>query len=118
LTPIMQIPLEVTFKDFAASDALRLRIEEHVAKLERFYPRITRCEVTLEQPHRHHRTGRMFHIRIRLTVPRHELVVSHDQVAGAHEDAYVALRDAFDAIRRQLDDYTQGLRRDHQPPAT
>jgi len=108
----MQVPLEITFKDFPPSTALRLRVGDYVAKLERYFPRIVRCEVAIEQPHRHHRTGRMFHVRIRLTVPNGELVVSHDHVAGAHEDAYVALRDAFAAMRRQLEDYAQRLHRD------
>jgi ribosomal subunit interface protein len=101
----MQIPVDITFKDFAPSEALRARIQEHVAKLEQHFLRITRCEVAVELPHRHHHNGRRFRVRIRLTVPGAELVAHSDEVDGAHEDAYVALRDAFLAIRRQLDDH-------------
>ena len=98
----MQIPVEVTYKEMEASDALNLRIQEGVAKLERVYDRITRCEVMIETPHRHHRKGREYHVRIRLTVPgRGEIVASHDPGPdGAHEDVYVAVRDAFNAARR------------------
>ncbi len=108
----MQAPLEVTFKDFPPSDALRSRVAEHVAKLERVFPRIVGCDVTIQQPHRHHRTGRPYEVRIRLSVPGDLLVVSHDLTAGAHEDVYVALRDAFAAMRRRLEDYAQRIRRD------
>jgi ribosome-associated translation inhibitor RaiA/cold shock CspA family protein len=109
----MQVPLEVTFKDMPASDALRLRVDEYVAKLERVFPRIVRCEVQIEQPHRHRRSGRPYEVGIRVTVPGEELIVSHDLVAGAHEDVYVAVRDAFAAMRRQLEDYVrQNVRRD------
>jgi ribosome-associated translation inhibitor RaiA/cold shock CspA family protein len=103
----MQIPVDITFKEMDATDALNLRIQEGVAKLERVYDRITRCEVLVDAPHRHHRKGREYHVRIRLTVPGGgELVASHDPGPdGAHEDVYVALRDAFNAARRQLEDY-------------
>jgi cold shock CspA family protein len=104
----MQIPVDITYKDMEPTDALNLRNRDWVAKLERVYDRITRCEVLVEQPHRHHRKGREFHVRVRMTVPGGELVVSHDPGPnGAHEDAYVALRDTFTAARRQLEEYVR-----------
>ena len=109
----MQIPLDITFKEFAQSDAVEARIRELVDKLERFYDRITRCEVMIETPHRRHRNGRQFHVRVRLTVPGGEIVASHDPgPQEAHEDVYVALRDAFAAARRQLEEHVRKLRRD------
>jgi cold shock CspA family protein len=104
----MQIPVDITFKELGKSDALETRIRESVQKLERVFDRIMRCEVLIETPHRHHRTGRQYHVRIRLTVPGSEIVVSRDPGPDeAHEDAYVALRDAFLAARRQLEDYVR-----------
>ena len=45
-------------------------------------------------------------MRIDITVPDEELVVSRDPAKHhAHEDVYVVIRDAFDAARRQLQDY-------------
>ena len=108
----MQIPLEITFKELDASDAMESRIRELVDRLERYYDRITRCEVLVETPHRHQRQGRAYHVRVRLTVPGGEIVASHDPGPdGAHEDVYVALRDAFAAARRQLEDHARKLRR-------
>jgi ribosome-associated translation inhibitor RaiA/cold shock CspA family protein len=104
----MQIPVEITFKELERSDALEARIRDWVGKLERVYDRIVRCEVMVETPHRHHRNGRQFHVRVRLTVPGGEIVASHDPGPDeAHEDAYVALRDAFMAVRRQLEDHVR-----------
>jgi ribosomal subunit interface protein len=102
----MQMPVDITYKEIAATDALDLRIRGWVAKLERVYDRIIRCEVLVETPHRHHRQGRQFHVRVRVTIPGGiELVSSHDPGRdGAHEDVYVAIRDAFTAIRRQLEE--------------
>jgi ribosomal subunit interface protein len=116
----MQIPVDITYRDIEPSDALTQRIYEWVDKLEHFSDRITRCEVLVETPHRHHRNGRQFHVRVRLTVPGGELVASHDPGPdGAHEDVYVAVRDTFNAARRQLEDHRQKLRRDvktHEDP--
>ncbi|HEY1556640.1 MAG TPA: HPF/RaiA family ribosome-associated protein [Kofleriaceae bacterium] len=104
----MQIPVETTYKEIERTEAFDQRIRDWVDKLERVYDRITRCEVLLETPHRHHRQGRAYHVRVRLTVPGGEIVASHDPGPdGAHEDAYVALRDAFTATRRQLEDYVR-----------
>jgi cold shock CspA family protein len=113
-TRIMQIPVEITFRDIEKSDAVETRIRDWVDKLERVYDRITRCEVIIGQPHHRHRKGNPFSITVRLTVPGGEVVSSHDPGPdGAHEDVYVALRDAFQAARRQLEDHVKArLRRD------
>ena len=115
----MQLPVDITFKEIPPSDAVTARIHEWVDKLERVYDRIVRCEVVVETPHRHHRTGRHYHVRARLTLPGGELVASHDPGPdGAHEDVYVALRDTFVALRRQLEDHVRKLRRDVKVPVT
>lgn len=104
----MQIPVDITFRELDKSEALEARVRDWVSKLERVYDRIVRCEVMIETPHRHHRTGRQFHVRIRMTVPGGEIVTSHDPGPDeAHEDAYVALRDAFLAAKRQLEDHVR-----------
>lgn len=104
----MQIPVEITFKELGHSEAMEARIREWVAKLERVYDRIGRCDVLVETPHRHHRTGRQFHVRVHLTVPGGEIVASHDPGPDeAHEDFYVALRDAFTAVKRQLEHHVE-----------
>jgi ribosome-associated translation inhibitor RaiA len=101
----MTNPTQVTFHGLDHSDAAAQRVHEHVDKLARHNAAITRCDVTIEAPHRHQRQGRQFHVRIELAVPGRTLVVSRDPgEAAAHDDVYVALRDAFDAARRQLDD--------------
>jgi cold shock CspA family protein/ribosome-associated translation inhibitor RaiA len=104
----MQIPVDITFREIDKSEALEARVRDWVSKLERVYDRIVRCEVMVETPHRHHRNGRQFHVRVRLTVPGGEIVTSHDPGPDeAHEDAYVALRDAFLAAKRQLEEYVR-----------
>ena len=101
----MQIPTKVTFKDMPVSDAMGAAAMRHCAELEQFHPRMTRCEVTIASPHRHHRKGRLYSVRVDLTVPGSEIVVNREHpINHAHEDPYVALRDAFRAARRRLED--------------
>ena len=107
----MQMPLQITFLHMEPSAAMESRIRERVAKLEHYYDRIMGCRVVVEAPHRHHHQGKIFHVRIDLTVPHGEIVVNRE--AGedhAHEDVFVALRDAFDAMQRQLQDHARQQR--------
>jgi len=109
----MRLPLQVTFRNMHRSPALETIIREHAGGLERFCDAITHCRVEVEAPHRHHHKGKLYTVRIDLTVPRGELVAGrHHPEDHAHEDPKVAVRDAFDAIRRELEDYVRRLRLD------
>ncbi len=104
----MQIPLQITFRGIPHSDAVEARIREKVSKLDRFHSHIMSCRVAVESEHHRHHQGNQYHIRIDITTPRKELVVSrehHDK--KAYEDIYVAIRDAFNAATRLLEDYAR-----------
>jgi ribosomal subunit interface protein len=115
----MQAPLEVSFKNMEPSPAIVDDIEQRVAKLDRYFEKVTSCHVTVEAPHKHHRKGRHWRVRILINAPGRQLVVSDEPGnVHAHEDLGVALRDAFNAAVRQLQDYARTLRGDvkaHEP---
>jgi len=118
----MQLPIEITFRDMERSDAVEAAVREKADKLERFYDKIMSCHVMIEAPHGHHHQGRLFQVRIDLTVPDAELVVNreHHHRDHSHEDVYVAIRDAFNAMQRQLQDYARqrrGNTKRHETPA-
>ena len=104
----MQVPLQITVRDFPQSEALEARIREKAVKLGEFHPRITSCRVTVEELRKHHQQGRRFQVSLDVRVPGREIVVNHMH----DEDVYVALRDAFDAARRQLEDMARAKRGD------
>lgn len=117
----MEIPLKISYRGLKPSPALDDQIREWAARLDRLHDRIQHCDVVVEAPHRHHRQGQQFHVRVTLGLPGGQLVVSHDPGPDeAHEDAYVAVRDTFHALRRQLEDHVRHhLRRDikaHEEP--
>lgn len=116
----MKQPLQVNFRDIPPSDAVEVKIREKVAKLDEFYDRIMACKVMVEVPHGHHNKGKLYHVRIDLTVPNDEIVINRSpKDHHAHEDVYVAIRDAFSAARRKLQDFARKQRGDvkqHEVP--
>ena len=112
----MQIPLQISFRDTEPSAAIEAKIRQRAAKLDRYYDRIMGCSVVVEAPHRRHHQGRLYHVRVDVTVPQGELVVSREPMDHQpHEDVYVAIRDAFDATQRRLADYARRQRGEVKP---
>jgi hypothetical protein len=100
------------------SPPLEQKIRSRAAWLETFYPGIVGCRVLLEIPHRHRERGRPFHVRIELSLPGEDVIVSHqptrhatarpgprksEELDGRHKDALVALHEAFDVARRRIE---------------
>jgi cold shock CspA family protein/ribosome-associated translation inhibitor RaiA len=107
----VQTEPHVSFDDLPPDDAVRDAALDHVAELERAWDRITGCHVVIAQPHRRHRTGRLYSVRVDLVVPGGEIVVNREHhLDQAHEDVFVALRDSFRAARRRLEDHVRRLR--------
>ena len=109
----MKLPVQITLRYMEPSAAVEAKIRERVAKLDRYYQRIMGCRVVVEAPHRRHHQGKLYHVRVDLTVPGGELVVRREPAEHhTHEDVYVAIRDAFDAAQRRLEDYARQQRGD------
>jgi cold shock CspA family protein/ribosome-associated translation inhibitor RaiA len=105
----------------APSPSVEAHIRDRADALDRYFGRIMACRVVVEASTARQRKGRLYHIRVDLTVPGREIVVKRDPAEHhGHEDILVAVRDAFDAARRQLEDYARGARGDvksHEMPA-
>jgi ribosome-associated translation inhibitor RaiA len=127
----MTLPLQITFRHFKPSAAVAARIRAEVLKLNRYYDRITSCRVTVESPHRHHKSGSAYRIAINLGLPREEIVIQHAprlckgpsqatgqkwakhlEASAVYKNIYVSIRDAFKAARRRLEDHARKLRGD------
>ena len=109
----MQSPLNISFRNMDPSEAIETRVREKAEKLERLYDRIISCEVVVEAPHRNHQKGKLYDVRINLSVPGDDINVGRTGPQNhAHEDVYVAIRDAFAAAGRQLEDHARKMRGD------
>ena len=106
----MSADLQITFRGMDSSPSVEEQVRRRAAELEQFSDRISGCRVTLEAAHRHHRQGRIYQVRVDLSVPGGKLMVSREPGEDhAHEDIHVAIRDAFDAARRRLQDHMHRL---------
>lgn len=101
----------IRYHGLEKSDAVDAKLRSRAAKLDRFFDRITACDVVVEcLNHRHHK-GRIYRVGVNLIVPGGELVVSRaPDGKQEHEDVYVAIRDSFDAAERLLEDHVRRKR--------
>lgn len=114
----MEIPPEISFRDVDHGERHERKIREEIEKLERYFDRITRCRVVVDMPHRHSEQGNRYHVGVRLTVPTKELVVSRDPgPSEGYADLDSAISSAFQSMRRQLEEYTDQLRRNQKKSA-
>jgi ribosome-associated translation inhibitor RaiA len=124
-------PAQITFRNMPTSAPLEDEIRGRVAWLERYYPDLVGCRVLVEVPHRHRRRGRHVRVRIEMSLPGEDAVVSHEptiharvkdvekeehhkdtDLDAAHKYALVAIHEAFDAARRRLEDFARRQRGD------
>ena len=104
----MQNPLQITFRGFSHSDAVEGKIREKAEKLDKFYPHIITCRVIVESEHHNHHQGNLFHVRIDITTPQKQIVVSQEHHDNqAHENLYIVIRDAFNSAKRQLENHAR-----------
>jgi cold shock CspA family protein/ribosome-associated translation inhibitor RaiA len=109
----MQSPLQITFRNIASAPAVEALIRERVQALEHYCGRLIGCRVIVEESARRQHQGKLYHVRVDLTVPGREIVIKRDPSEHhAHEDILVAVHDAFDAAQRKLQDYTRTGRGD------
>jgi cold shock CspA family protein len=103
-----EFPIQITFHDLEHSDAVEAHLREKAEKLGRFSEDIMSCRVTVEMPRRHMHRGKLFNIRIDLSVKGDELVIDRN----VSRDINIAIREAFDNARRLLEDYSRRRRGD------
>lgn len=117
----MEIPVQIAFHNMTASEELESRILLEADRLDEVFGRIMSCRVVVDVPHRHHREGNFYQVRIDLKVPGREIAVNREPGQhGDYRDLDIAIRDAFDEARRQLEDLARVRRGDvkaHGPAA-
>jgi hypothetical protein len=127
----MKLPVQITFRNIPSSETVEEWIRAKAEKLETFYERPIACRVAVELPHRHHRRGSTYHVRIELWLPGGQIVVNHIPNVStglrhtgtfvltkrlepdrANRNLHLAINDGFEAAARQLRDYARRQRGD------
>lgn len=119
----MSFPVQVTFRNVAASPAIEAWVQKQAEKLETFHQRIVRCRVVIDLAHRHLRRGNRYLIKVLLSVPGGQLTarnlaapvdpeklleagrkVKKYEIAVPQKELRQAIADAFHSAGRQLQD--------------
>ena len=112
----MEIPLELSFENIEKSEALEARIRESVDRLDAMYHRLVACRVSVSMPHESSRKGQIPRIRIEMSVPGDNLVISDEphrfEEKYKHADIYNAVDEAFAAAERRLRAFKERKRGD------
>ena len=99
----MQSSPNVTFRGIDPSPAIEELIAERRARLERFHPGIVACDVVVEAAPKRKVHGRLFSVRVNLSLPGPAISVSSDAARGeAGEDIRLAINHAFSAVETKL----------------
>lgn len=95
----MKIPLQIEFRHFAESPALRALVGAQLARVERLFDDLVRCTVTLDLEQRRRHNGKPLSVAVHITRPGTEIDV---RTVGDAMQAYGTVRRSFDLARRRL----------------
>ncbi len=102
----MLVPLQISARDVPLSTADEEVITRAAESLDSYGDRIVSCRVAVALPHRHHRKGIPYEVRVDVGLPRGQAVVTRQ----ADASLATAVQSAFSAARRQVQDHMAGLR--------
>ncbi|HEY1963087.1 MAG TPA: HPF/RaiA family ribosome-associated protein [Rhizomicrobium sp.] len=112
----MDIPLEIVFHNIKPSDEIDGLIREHVARLEKLYPHLIGCRVSVEMLHKQHRTGNVPEVHVAIRVPGKEIAISREPQKAkqrhASPNVHTSIKDAFRAAEKRLKDFKRVQRGD------
>jgi cold shock CspA family protein/ribosome-associated translation inhibitor RaiA len=105
----MDIPLELAFHNVDPSAEIEALIREHVARLEKLYPHLIGCRVSVEMLHKQHKTGNVPEVHIAIRVPGREIAISREphkaKQRRAAPNIHTSVKDAFRAAEKRLKDF-------------
>lgn len=97
------LPIQITIRDMPPSPALNALIRKNIKKLHKIYQRIIRCHVVVEFAQKNQHQGKVFNVRIDVTVPGKEFASTNKR----NESAHIAIRESFQAMKRQLEEHVR-----------
>lgn len=98
------LPIQITVHNTELSPEAHADIARRAMRLSGYYERLMGCRVTIDLPQRRrHSDAAQYGVRIDMTVPDGEIVVSRQP----RRELATALDNAFNAARRRLQDYAR-----------
>ena len=110
----MEQSLVVRSPHLTLNDHQERLIKRLAQKLDRYFPHVVSCEVSIEPPPHNRGKGKPYVVRVDVGVPGPDLHVRED----SETDLERAIHSAFNTASRRLEDYSQLRRREvkrHEP---
>lgn len=90
--------VQTTVRSISQTPAINYHIDRHFKKIKRTYSKINRCRVVIDMSKNNSHKGKVFNVRISMTIPGKELSSKkHNQ------NLFIAIRDSFVAIEQLLE---------------
>ena len=110
----MQIQPEIAFHNIDSSEDAETMIQDHIARLERIYDRMTSCRVRVDQRNQNQTRSIPPVVRIEISVPGHkDIVVAHEpdhlQRKFQAPDLHNAIHEAFRIAEQRLSKFKDKL---------
>lgn len=107
----MDVSVEHVYRHIRCRDSAEEVVREEERKLLGMSRKILRCLVVVDKPHLHRTKGNHFHVLVVVSIPGHEVCVSHGPEARkGDENLTAAIHHAFHAARIQTRRYLSRLR--------
>lgn len=105
----MDSSLEIAWHQIDPAPEYEEMIRERMEKLERIYPHIISCRISIEMLHKQHVKGNFPEVHINLQVPGDEVVVSRElhrmNMRRPPNNVATAIRQAFRVAEQRLKDF-------------
>lgn len=102
----MQIPLQIDFRGVDGTSEAEALIREKATKLDRYQRRIVSIRVMVEMPHKHHKAGNQYRIKLEIHIPGDVIVVDRESARNVnYEQLGPAVRDVFETASRLLEEH-------------
>ena len=113
----MQIEPEIALRHVELTEADEELIRGGISDLDKAYDRLTSCRLMVEMPEGRDRAANLYHVRIDLRMPGHEIVIRRTPAEHhSHEDLSQALGEAFDQAQRELVEFVRQQGGDMKAP--
>ena len=97
------IPFEIAYQKMEMSPLAERHILRGIARLQKVAPDLIAVRATLSQQQKRHRTGNLYHVKLRLSLPGPDIEVSRTPSSRKDDESLVfAIGEAFDKARRQV----------------
>ncbi|HEV2386082.1 MAG TPA: HPF/RaiA family ribosome-associated protein [Candidatus Acidoferrales bacterium] len=126
----MDFPVQISYRNVAASPTVEEWVRKEAEKLATFHPRIVRCRVAIDLDHQHLRRGNRFLVKLLLSVPGGQVaarnlavVVDSEklleagrkakrlEIGAPQKELRLAIASAFRSAGRRLQDLVRQQRR-------